>query len=193
MNLPNMPELKDGVIKGNDKSKYVLSFIFEYTSPLNELLKFSTKSLKENFRSMHEERFSKDIEIEDVLGFVDEFIHEMPAWPTKVYRGVSIDEDELVNYIENHSNVSMNGLSSWTTEKDIAVEYSKGSGDVEVLYVLDNNKSGCNISHLSMFYDEREILAPSNVRYEIMDIDDESESDKKRYVIYLKELEVQNA
>lgn len=192
MNLPNMPELKDGVIKGKDKSKYILSFIFEYTSPLNELLKFSTKSLKENFRLMHDEKFDSNVELEDVLEFIDEYIEEMPAWPTEIYRGVNINESELVNYIKDHSRISMNGLSSWTTEIEVADEYARGAGDTEVVYILKNNKSGCNISHLSMFYAEKEILVPSYTEYEISKIVNEP-SNANKYLIYLEELEVQNA
>lgn len=190
MNLPNMPKLQDGIISGHEKSKYVLTFIQEYTSPLYKLLDYSIVNLKKSFEIMHGDVFLETLNINNILEFVDEFIEEMPAWPTEVYRGISIDAEELIKHIENHSEISMNGISSWTTVREVAEEYARGSGDTEVLYVLKNNKSGCNISHLSMYYEEREVLAPSNTKYEIIDIEKMDAGKKNKIIIYLKELEV---
>lgn len=186
MNLPNMPKLKD--IKnftGEDKQKYVFSFLMEYTSPFYALLKYSDMSLKQNFEILHEQKYDERLKISHVKLFVDEFIKASPAWPATLYRGVNLDYDELTCYLENPNEVSMNGISSWSTQLDIAEKYSQGTESTSVVYVLNKNLSATNISHLSLFYFEREVIAPSDVKYTITN----KELKENILYIYLEELE----
>lgn len=86
-------------------------------------------------------------------------------------RGAVATKDEAEKIISGKEPIDMFGPSSWTSDEVIAQNYArdKASGDdssVAIVYVLEENKSGVSITHLSRYgTSEREVLAPSGVLY----------------------------
>lgn len=168
----------------NDKMKYITSFLYEYTSPSYGLLNYTNKGLKENFKTMHSMNYDNDITLKDIKEFIEEFIEDSVVWPTTIYRGVNLNDSQYRKYIENKEIVCFNDIASWTTEEDIAINYSKGYNLANIVYVVKENRSAVMIAQFSMFYQERELLSSRFAKYKIENIE---LKDGIQYV-YLKEL-----
>ena len=61
----------------------------------------------------------------------------------------------------------MYGISSWTSEKEIAFEFLSGKEHVAV-FELVSNKTGVSIKHLSAVSDEEEVLFGTNATFRII-------------------------
>lgn len=182
MKLPNMPKLSSqNEISEEEKQKYIVSFILEYTGPFYNFMKYTDKGLKENFRVLHEQPYKNSVAFEDVIGFVDEFITNSYSWPIELYRGVNVSP-AMLREISSSPVITMGGLSSWTRSLSVAQMYSKGA-ETAIVYVLKENKSAASISHLSMFYREQEFLAPTTAKYKVIN----KETKEGILYIYLEE------
>ena len=190
MDLPNMPELKNEEdYSSDDKLRYVLAFILEYTGPFYKMLEYNNSSIKETYKALYKRDYDEDVTINKIKDFVDEFIKVSKPWPIKLYRGVNLSEQELNKHLKDPNNVSMGDISSWTSKLNVAAYYAQGEEDTEVIYLLEDNKSAVSISHLSMFYDEGEFLAASTTKYKVVKKENKTTNHTKRFHVYLEEVE----
>lgn len=108
-----------------------------------------------------------------LMDALDEYLHNSVKWHGTVMRGAVATKEEAEKIISNEEPIDMLGPSSWTSDEVIAQNYArdKASGDassVAIVYVLEENKSGASITHLSRYgTSEREVLAPSGVLYAV--------------------------
>ena len=105
----------------------------------------------------------------ETLKALDEYLQYAPKWEGKIYRGINVSP-KVAKAILSKDDVDMLGPSSWSSEEHVAQRFSYGKEKVRMVFVLDNNKSGSSITHLST-YDgiESEVLSPSGVKYKILD------------------------
>ena len=104
----------------------------------------------------------------EVLKNLDEYLQFAPRWEGKIYRGINVSP-KVARSILSKSDIDMLGPSSWSSEESVAQRFSYGKEKVRMVFVLDDNKSGSSITHLST-YDgiESEVLSPSGVKYKIL-------------------------
>lgn len=107
----------------------------------------------------------------ELMEALDEYLHKAVKWNGTVMRGAVATKDEADKIVSGEEQIDMLGPSSWTSDEVIAQNYArdKASGDassVGIVYVLEDNKSGVSITHLSRYgTSEREVLAPSGILY----------------------------
>lgn len=107
----------------------------------------------------------------ELMEALDEYLNHSVKWYGTVTRGAVATKEEAEKIISGEEPVDMFGPSSWTSDEVIAQNYArdKASGDdssVGIVYVLEENKSGVSITHLSRYgTSEGEVLAPSGVLY----------------------------
>ena len=104
----------------------------------------------------------------EALNNLDEYLHNAPKWEGKVYRGINVNA-KTAKSILSGSTLDMLGPSSWSSDELTAKRFSRRRGEtVNMVFVLEENKSGSSITHVSSFNGaESEVLAPSGVIYHI--------------------------
>lgn len=117
----------------------------------------------------------------EMMQNVDTYIHAAPKYQGTVHRGINVSS-EVADIITSQETVDMLGPSSWSSDKEVAERFSHGYKDVRIVFTLPENHSGASITHIACF-DEREVLAPSGVKYHIDRID--RGKDKWGDVIYI--------
>lgn len=124
----------------------------------------SSKDIKEAY-------MNPDSPYRELMEALDEYLHCSVKWHGTVMRGAVATKEEADKIISGEEPVDMLGPSSWTSDEVIAQNYArdKASGDdssVAIVYILNENKSGVSITHLSRYgTSEREVLAPSGIMY----------------------------
>ena len=67
--------------------------------------------------------------------------------------------------------IDMKGTSSWSSSQKVANDFAKTQGNYNKGVVFSvKNKSGTNITHLSNFPKEKEVIQPSTAKYKIKNI-----------------------
>jgi SPP1 gp7 family putative phage head morphogenesis protein len=101
---------------------------------------------------------------------VDSYIKKKKPYKGTVYRGVNLDTNgelqELWDSMQKRGTLSP---ESWTESKEIGVKFA-GKGKARVLFELVENKSGASIKRISNKPKELEVLMPSGVKYEPIDM-----------------------
>lgn len=108
----------------------------------------------------------KDIEMRESI---DDYTHAAPKFDGTVFRGINVSEEVAQGFL-NGQPIDQLGPSSWTTDPGVAEDFSKerhsGGKGQRVIFVLEKNRSGVSITHISSFgKHESEVLAPSGVKY----------------------------
>lgn len=112
-----------------------------------------------------------DSSYKELLDALDEYLRKSVKWHGVVMRGAVASKEDAEKIISGEEPIDMLGPSSWTSDEVIAQNYArdKAFGDdslVGIVYVLEDNKSGVSITHLSRYgTSEREVLAPSGILY----------------------------
>lgn len=93
----------------------------------------------------------------------EEFIKASPKWAGgKLYRGIKIyDQKDLDNILDNAwkgKPIDMRGISSWSSKKSVADNFSGGSHPVVFVTNGTSTKNGASIKHLSHYPKESEVL-----------------------------------
>ena len=103
----------------------------------------------------------------EIMQSVDSYIHSSPKWEGTVFRGINVSESQAAEILSGNT-VDMLGPSSWSSDLSVAERFSNGYKDVQIVFVLGENKSGASITHISSWDGvESEVTAPSGVKYHI--------------------------
>ena len=102
---------------------------------------------------------------------LDNYVRGAPKWEGTVFRGINVSH-RTAKQVLSGKTIDMLGPSSWSSDKSIAERFSNGKESVSMIFVLAENKSGASITHLG-YYDgaESEVLAPSGVQYNVLNVD----------------------
>lgn len=101
---------------------------------------------------------------------IESFLRSAPKWEGGVtYRGVGISDDALAKYSKGVS-INMNGTSSWTTSKEVALS-NADKYDNKVVYACSSQKTGASIMPYSLSPFEYEVIASKNASYTIEDLE----------------------
>lgn len=114
--------------------------------------------------------------------FTLEAMKKLDDHATKVYRGLS-DKTLMDGYVVG-SEISFGAWTSTASELDNAKEFAKASGGSEPIILIIQVNSGKNISSLSMFNNENEVLLTPNHRFVVSKV---PYLDKKMWYMDLKE------
>ncbi len=138
-----------------------------------------------------------DAEYKQMLKYsddLDDFIYQSPKFKGTVYRGINVDvEDakEIIRRLKQGKTMDMGGISSWTTAKKTAQNFSmEGDYDYCIVFTLPENKSGTSIKDISVFPSENEVLHPTTARYKLADKNIEIENLKGIRKIYIELKEI---
>lgn len=115
-------------------------------------------------------------------------LEKLPIGAKTIYRGMSIDNSKegIKNFLEltEPGGTYINKqVMSTTTSRTTADSFS--FGDVSAIFVI-KNKSGRDVSAVSVFHKEKEVLVKPNTKYKI--ISRKYEETFNRYTIKLEEL-----
>ena len=119
---------------------------------------------------------------------IEEFIEKSPKWNGEIYRGINLPHD-TVKAFKNGDIIDMQGVSSWTSNFEIAESYSHKSNKIKqnqrVIFHSNGTKQGTSIKHLAHYDFEDEVLVSTKARWQIDRIE---EIDGATHM-FLKELE----
>jgi SPP1 gp7 family putative phage head morphogenesis protein len=106
---------------------------------------------------------------------LEDFVERAPKFDGELRRGVALSKpEEVKDLIERYSKGEKNkALESWTSEKFVSDRFAAGNRFPKahrVSIVVENNTKGAPINGISGFDDEFEILVPSGVRYEVVEV-----------------------
>ena len=106
---------------------------------------------------------------------LENFVERAPKFDGELRRGVALNKpEEVQDLIERYSKGEKNkALESWTSEKSVSDRFASGNRFPKahrVSIVVENNTRGAPINAISGFDDEFEILVPSGVRYEVVEV-----------------------
>jgi len=136
---------------GNPKKKmgaHLYAAIMLYTS--NAIYRSLNKVLREENRRGVKKYFK-------YLRLFLEAMKQLPAQQTSLYRGISVD---LHDQYKVGSTVTWWGVSSCTSDEEVARNFMNGCGGKCTFFTLDV-KSACDISCISFYSNEKEsLLAP---------------------------------
>ena len=111
---------------------------------------------------------------------IEKYLESAPKYRgTAVYRGVGDSKalGEQFGKLKPGSTISMDGMSSWASDKSI---YSKRS----VQFVLESPKSGVSIRHLSTVVEEDEVLFSVKSKFKVI----RTEVVKTHTIVYVEEI-----
>lgn len=106
----------------------------------------------------------------------EEFITKSPKWNGgATYRGMHSSEDylnELYEKSKNGTTINMNGISSWSTSKNVAEGYTfpNPKTPIRIIFETDDAQIGTSIAHISIHPNEKEILCSKDNEYFVSEI-----------------------
>ena len=125
-------------------------------------------------------------DLKDKLKSIDKYINSAPKWDGTVYRGINLSNKDA-NEILAGNLIDMKGPSSWSSEENIAQNFSQKMKPINMVFVL-NNKSGASITHIAAYNGgESEVLAPSSVRYYIDSYEKIKKNGREYTYVYVHE------
>jgi len=106
---------------------------------------------------------------------LEDFIDRAPKYDGTIRRGVAMDtREDVMNTIERYNSGKKNlAIESWTTDPGVSNRFAMGNGDPRpqrMTVLVEGNTKGVPINKISGFDDEFEVLVPSGVRYEVVDV-----------------------
>ena len=127
---------------------------------------------------------------------LEAYVQAAPKWDGNgaVYRGVSLKESEL-NALEPGAIVDMKGLSSWSSDRDVAATYAQRSSDSarvmsrvygskesvhRVMFKMDKADTGTSIAHFSKYPTEDEVLLSGKTGFKVMRIEEKRVKDQNK-------------
>ncbi len=134
---------------------------------------------------------------EPEASILDEFINKAPKFDGSLYRGIIVPIDFAKAYKPGET-LNMKGVSSWSSKKDTAEDYSLGimedqnfkiGKDIAVVFVLPETNNGTSIKHVSKYQRENEVLVAASAKYKIKKIDS-IEGYKPMTYVHLEEMSV---
>ena len=106
---------------------------------------------------------------------LEDFIDRAPKYDGTIRRGVAMDtREEVMSTIERYNSGKENlAIESWTSDSSVSNRFAMGNGDPRpqrMSILVEGNTRGAPINAISGFNDEFEVLVPSGVRYEVVDV-----------------------
>ena len=106
---------------------------------------------------------------------LEDFVERAPKYDGTLRRGVAFDnKDQVKDLIERYGKGDPNkALESWTSDKRISDRFARGNNNPRserITILVENNTKGAPINAISGFDDEFEILVPSGVKYEVVEV-----------------------
>ena len=106
---------------------------------------------------------------------LEDFIDRAPKYDGTIRRGVAMDtREEVMSTIERYNSGKKNlAIESWTSDQSVSHRFAMGNGDPRpqrMSILVEGNTKGVPINKISGFDDEFEVLVPSGVRYEVVDV-----------------------
>jgi SPP1 gp7 family putative phage head morphogenesis protein len=106
---------------------------------------------------------------------LEDFIDRAPKFDGTIRRGVAMDtRDEVLSTIERYNSGKKNlGIESWTTDTGVSHRFAMGNGNPRaqrMTVLVEGNTKGAPINGISGFDNEYEVLVPSGVRYEVVEV-----------------------
>ena len=110
-------------------------------------------------------------ENEEARNAIENFIAISPAYEGEIYRGINLDgrkAREFEAQLQEGATIEMGGISSWTSDYNVASDFSRsGNLSHKILFTIEKNKTGVDISELSANWSEREVIMSGKVKYKI--------------------------
>lgn len=114
--------------------------------------------------------FSPSSKIDKDIKEIEGYLAKAPKYKGDVYRGVNMSTEDLNATLEAlQEGKSAQALESWSKDSSVADEFKIG-GQNQVVFKLANKK-GVDISKVSRFSNENEVLQPTNVRYRVKSVE----------------------
>jgi hypothetical protein len=106
---------------------------------------------------------------------LEDFIDRAPKYDGTIRRGVALDtRDEVLSTIERYNSGKKNlAIESWTTDTGVSHRFAMGNGNPRaqrMTVLVEGQTKGAPINGISGFDDEYEVLVPSGVRYEVVEV-----------------------
>ena len=131
---------------------------------------------------------TKDVTFGQMADYIEDFIDNSPKWEGEIYRGINLPKHEL-EQLKVGGVIDMQGVSSWTSNFDIAESYSfkniKKTGNQKIILHSSGTKQGTSIKHLAHYDFEDEILGSRKAKWSISNIEKIEDTTH----IYVTELE----
>ncbi len=100
---------------------------------------------------------------------LEKFISSSPQWDDgPLFRGINVDPDvanQILADAKAGKAIGQRGPGSWSTDRDIAEEFSYGAEDVSIIFKTTGKQNGTSIKHLSFYPDENEVLMSNDARW----------------------------
>ena len=162
-----------------------------------DAIRYYTKDGYEDIRraqlaELKEGKPIEDAHLKEQIALLEEYIASAPLFPEDVplYRGFGSRNIANLQAFEdayvNGELITMSGISSWTSEKEIALDFLSGKDHVAV-FELVSNKSGVSIRHLSSLYHEDEVLFGTNATFRIIGKSEVHDIEKGVVPVYIVE------
>ena len=106
---------------------------------------------------------------------LEDFIDRAPKYDGTIRRGVALDtREDVLSTIERYNSGKKNlAIESWTTDPGVSHRFAMGNGDPRpqrMSILVEGQTKGAPINAISGFDDEYEVLVPSGVRYEVVEV-----------------------
>ena len=116
---------------------------------------------------------------------LEEFIEKSPKWDGDIYRGINLPRWTL-NEFKQGDIIDMQGISSWSSNAEVANKFAKKGLDEKVIFHSKGTKQGTSIRHLAHYTEEDEVMISAKAKWSITNIE---KADNVTH-IYVEELEV---
>jgi hypothetical protein len=107
---------------------------------------------------------------------LEEFISLNKKYEGNVYRGISVDDQMIKQLKESKDSgniISMQGISSWSKDEEIAKDFSKRSNEgKKVIFEIKNSRKSVDVTKYSKFKYEQETIMSGKQKFKIVDIQD---------------------
>ena len=110
-------------------------------------------------------REGKHPEIEEKI---EKYIASQNGASDYLYRGISLQSEEGLKPFQPGAVVDMSGISSWTTFKDVAVEYTEWDNDdpIGVVFKVSGTRKGAKIDSSG----EGEVVISKNAKWIVQEV-----------------------
>lgn len=144
--------------------------IKNYNNALEKYTEFEYNEIKQSYRNKYSGK-EYDKYYEKVSNYLDDFIYRSEKFEGTIYRGLNLDKEtalNIINKLKKGKTMDMQGISSWSSNRDVSKDFSENADDSSGNYCLLfnlKNKSGVSVKDLSTFSYEDEVLHPTTARY----------------------------
>lgn len=138
----------------------------------------------------------------DAVRTINNFLDLSPKYEGSIFRGLALKESAAKTFLDNiqQDGLVLEAMSSFSRRGDVAISFAeqerddiKGERHIGIVIACENNKSGADISQISEFPKEREVLVPSGTFYKASRVEREYSSDlKELYYVYVDEVDPKN-